>query len=172
MNEALDFLLRAVSIGIGATVLLDLWSVLLRRFGVVTTNWGMVGRWIGHIPAGRFAHANIASAAPIRGEHIIGWTAHYAIGVIYAFALLAVVGLGWARQPTLFPALIFGLVTVAAPMFIMQPAMGAGVAATKTPNPNAARLKTVLAHTVFGLGLYAAALTVELLKLWTEHSQS
>ena len=43
------------------------------------------------------------------------------------------------------------------PFFVLQPGMGAGIAASKTPDPTAARLKSVIGHTVFGLGLYAAA---------------
>lgn len=40
----------------------------------------------------------------------------------------------------------------------MQPGMGFGVAASKTPKPNVARLRSLAAHTVFGFGLYLAAL--------------
>jgi hypothetical protein len=39
----------------------------------------------------------------------------------------------------------------------MQPAFGLGVAASKTPNPNKARLKSLMTHTVFGVGLYVWA---------------
>ena len=35
--------------------------------------------------------------------------------------------------------------------------MGAGVAASRTPHPNAARLRSVVTHTVYGVGLYLAA---------------
>jgi hypothetical protein len=150
-------LLRAGLIGIGATIVLDLWAVLLRQFGVAPTNWGMVGRWVGHFPSGRFMHDNIADAPPVRGERAIGWTVHYVVGVAYAGALLAILGLAWARNPTPVPALIFGLITMIAPFFIMQPGMGAGVAASKAPKPNVARLKVVMAHTVFGLALYGVA---------------
>jgi hypothetical protein len=48
-------------------------------------------------------------------------------------------------------------VTVAAPLFVLQPALGAGIASSKAPNPNAARLRSVLTHAVYGLGLYACA---------------
>ena len=163
MSEPFEFVLRAGYIGVGATVILDLWTALLARFGVASTNWGMVGRWLGHIPRGRFVHDNIAAAAPVPGERMLGWTAHYVTGVVYAGLLLAIVGVDWARAPTLLPALVFGVVTVAAPFFIMQPGMGAGVAASKTPKPNAARLKSLATHTVFGLGLYAAAAIAALL---------
>ena len=60
-------------------------------------------------------------------------------------------------RPTLGPALAVGIGTVAAPFFLMQPGMGAGIAASRTPRPNAARLQSLLTHAVFGLGLYVAA---------------
>lgn len=103
-------------------------------------------------------HRNLADASPVQGELIVGWGAHYAIGVIFSTLLLTIWGLGWARHPTPLPALIIGIMTVAAPFLVMQPAMGAGVAASKTPNPNIARKRSVVAHTVFGLGLYVSAL--------------
>ncbi|MNT97543.1 hypothetical protein D3C72_2398910 [compost metagenome] len=61
-------------------------------------------------------------------------------------------------RPTLAPALIVGLATVAAPFFLMQPGMGAGIAASKTPNPHIARLRSLLTHAVFGIGLYLSGL--------------
>jgi hypothetical protein len=42
----------------------------------------------------------------------------------------------------------------------MQPALGLGVASSKTPNPQQARLKSLATHTVFGIGLYLAAVAV------------
>jgi hypothetical protein len=50
--------------------------------------------------------------------------------------------------------LLVGIGTVAAPFLLMQPGMGAGMAASRTPAPNAARLQSLLTHAVFGLGLY------------------
>jgi hypothetical protein len=72
-------------------------------------------------------------------------------------------GLEWARHPTPIPALVFGMVTVVLPFFVMQPGMGAGVASSKTPNPGRARLRSLLTHTVFGIGLYVSALLSALL---------
>jgi hypothetical protein len=45
----------------------------------------------------------------------------------------------------------------------MQPGMGMGIAASKTPNPKAARLKSIVSHTVYGIGLYSSALLSTLL---------
>ena len=148
---------RALPIGVGATALMDLWLLLLARFGVRSSGFALVGRWIGHMAHGRFVHDAIAKAPPIRGEAALGWLAHYAIGIAFAFVLLAVVGVDWATRPTLLPALAFGVSTVLAPLLVMQPAMGAGVAAARTPHPTQARLRSVANHAVFGAGLYLTA---------------
>jgi hypothetical protein len=159
VNEELELLLRAAFIGVGATIAMDLWALLLRHlFALSSLNYAMVGRWIGHLTHGRFAHASIAQATPVPAERAIGWTAHYAIGVLFATLLLAIYGLDWARRPTLAPALIIGLSTLVAPFLVMQPGMGLGIAASKTPQPNVARLRSVATHLIFGLGLYASAL--------------
>lgn len=158
MAQELEFVVRSVLIGSGATVVMDLWLLLLRRgLGVPTLDYAMLGRWLGHVPRGTFAHENIAKAQPIGGERIVGWGAHYAIGIAFAAVLLSISGLDWARSPSPMPAILVGLVTVAAPFFVLQPALGAGIAASKAPNPNAARLRSVLTHAVYGLGLYASA---------------
>lgn len=144
-------------IGIGATALMDLWLWLLSRLGFPTTGFAMVGRWVGHVGRGVFAHAAISKAAPIRFELSLGWLTHYAIGIAYAALFVAVQGTVWLERPTPGPALVFGVLTVAAPWFVMQPAMGAGVLALKTPTPLRNGLRNLANHTVFGLGLYLAA---------------
>ena len=158
MAKELEFVLGSVLIGGGATVVMDLWLLLLRRgLGVRTLDYAMLGRWLGHVARGTFAHENIAKARPVRGELVVGWCAHYAIGITFAALLLLISGLDWARSPSVMPALATGLVTVAAPLFVLQPALGAGIASSKAPNPGAARLRSVLTHAVYGLGLYACA---------------
>jgi hypothetical protein len=102
-------------------------------------------------------HASIAKAEPVRGELLIGWGAHYSIGIGFAALLLGTFGLEWARSPTLLPALFIGIVTVVAPLFVLQPAFGAGIASSRTPRPVFNSAKSLLTHTVFGLGLFVAA---------------
>lgn len=107
MNEQLEFAVRAAAIGAGATAVMDLWGLFLKRaFVIPPLDYAWVGRWIGHFPRGRFAHANIAQAPRIPGETPIGWVAHYAIGIVFAALLMAVWGIDWARYPTLLPALL------------------------------------------------------------------
>jgi hypothetical protein len=160
----MDYAGSTLFIGAGATLATDLWAIARRRlFGVPAPDWGLVGRWFGHMARGRFRHERIASAEPVRGERVIGWTAHYLIGIAFAGALLAICGLEWTRQPTLAPALVLGIATVTAPFLLMQPGMGAGIAASRTPRPNSARLQSLVTHAVFGLGVYAAGLVLKLL---------
>lgn len=150
-------IVKIILIGIGATAVMDGWLVLLKRLGVPTLNFAFIGRWAGHLVRGTFAHAAIAKSPPVRGELALGWAMHYAIGIGFAALLVAVQGMQWTKQPTLLPALAVGVATVAAPLFVMQPAMGAGIASSKTPTPLKNCLRSVANHTVFGLGLYAAA---------------
>jgi hypothetical protein len=154
----MDFLTSAVVIGAGATAVMDIWTVVRARvLKARMPDYGLVGRWLAHLTRGRFRHEAITASPPVRGERLIGWIAHYLTGMAFAAALLAVWGLEWARYPTLAPALIVGIGSVAAPFLIMQPGMGAGIAASRTPCPNAARMQSLVTHAVFGFGLYAAA---------------
>jgi hypothetical protein len=153
-----DLLFRSFFLGISATLFLDAWSAIRARFGIPFPNYTLVGRWIGHFPTGRFAHASIAQSSRISGERLIGWAAHYATGIAFAAILLVLAGPHWARHPTPWPAILFGLITVAFPFLLMQPGMGAGIAASKTPDPRTARIRSLLSHLVFGIGLYLCAL--------------
>jgi hypothetical protein len=86
--------------------------------------------------------------------------AHYTIGIMLAIVFIVLVGRDWLQQPTLIPAMLYGVVTVFAPLFIMQPAFGLGIAAAKTTNPTQARVRSLMNHAAFGLGLYLFGLLV------------
>lgn len=155
----LNSLFAAATVGLGATALIDLWSLLLARvFGVKSLSFCLVGRWLLHIPAGRIVHSSMASAAPRRGECAIGWGAHYLIGVAFAIAFVVIAGGEWLQSPEVMPALGFGLLTAVFPLLVMQPAMGLGLAASRSPSPANARMKSLATHSIFGLGLYLMAL--------------
>ena len=144
-------------IGIGATAVMDVWLLLLSRLGVPAASFALIGRWVGHFPRGRFAHAAISKAEPVEFELGLGWLTHYLIGIGYAGLLVALQGAAWIDEPTYGPALLFGVATVAAPWFVMQPAMGAGFASLKTATPFKNCLRSLANHAVFGTGLYLAA---------------
>ncbi|MFJ4371378.1 DUF2938 domain-containing protein [Pseudomonas japonica] len=157
---AMSLLPSILLIGIAATVLMDGWTLLLKRLGVATLDYAMLGRWAGHLLRGQVHHAGIARAEPVSHERAWGWALHYAVGLLFAAGLLLVVGEGWLQAPTPGPALIFGLVTVLLPWCVMQPAMGAGFFASRTPTPWRNRLRSLGTHGVFGVGLYLGACLV------------
>lgn len=148
-----ELLPQVALVGTGAAALMDLGLWLQRRL-----DFGPIGRWVGHMAHGRFAHESIAKAAPVRGEQALGWGVHYATGIAFAALLVALAGPGWLAAPSLGPALAVGIGTVVAPLFVLQPALGAGIASSRTPTPWRNRLRSLLNHGVFGAGLYLAAL--------------
>jgi hypothetical protein len=153
MNE----ILRTLLIGVIATAVADVWTIVRKSlFGIAQPNYGLVGRWIAGLARGRLGGTPIAASAPVGGERTIGWTAHYAIGIAFAALLPAFWGAQWIHNPTFAPAMVVGITTVVAPYFILQPGMGAGIAASRTPRPAAARLHSLVMHAVFGVGLFVA----------------
>jgi Protein of unknown function (DUF2938) len=148
-------------LGIVATLAMDVWALFL--YGALKQNrpnWRPAGRWFVAVSRGRFLHENIAALEPHPQENLIGWTGHYAVGILYGIVFAAIVGFDWRQAPTFLPAFVFGIITVGAGWFIMQPGMGLGIAASKTPNPNKARFLNLAAHTIFALGLYGAGLAL------------
>jgi hypothetical protein len=153
------YLLAAALVGVGATLLIDLWAACLRRgFNIPSLNYCLLGRWILHMPGGTFVHPSIGAAPQEPYECALGWAAHYLIGTTLALVFVLLASVSWLEHPTLLPALAFGLVTTLVPFLVMQPAFGLGIAASKTPKPRQARLKSLMTHTVFGVGLYLGAL--------------
>lgn len=153
----MDFVIPGVLMGILATVGTDLWAAVLKHLlHLPTANWRLVGRWFGHMPRGAFVHRTIVDSAAIPNERAIGWIAHYVTGIVYGVAYFAIVQLLLSRDPALSSALLFGLVTLVAPWLIMQPGMGFGMFASKTPRPVLVRLINLSVHLVFGTSLYLA----------------
>ncbi|WP_160151839.1 DUF2938 domain-containing protein [Microbulbifer sp. ALW1] len=163
MSEFWSWIGYSLVLGVGATLVCDLWGQLVRLVtGIPPLDWRLVGRWLGHMP-GQFRHDGIGRARPVRGEALLGWTAHYLTGVLLAAALLGLFGIDWVAEPRFLSALGFGLATVLLPFLIMQPALGAGIAARRTPQPMRARLLSLCTHGAFGVGLWCSAILLNAL---------
>ncbi|MBX3134531.1 MAG: DUF2938 family protein [Gemmatimonadaceae bacterium] len=148
----------AVALGAGATAAIDAWNYALRRVaGIASLNYCLLDRWVSHLRHGVFRHRSIADAELARCECTLGWIAHYGIGIALAAVFVGAAGADWLLRPTVLPALGFGVVTVALPFFVLQPALGLGLASSATRDPLAARIKSLATHSVYGLGLYACA---------------
>lgn len=154
-----DLLVRGALIGLFATAAINLWAwVLWRLNGTPRPNRAMMGRWFAHIPRGKVFHDSIAAAPAILHETRIGWICHICVGATFGMMLAVMTGRDWLAHPTLWPALIWGIVTVGFGWFLMQPGMGAGIAGSRTPDPWKVRRSSLLGHVVFGLALWLGAL--------------
>ena len=147
-----------VTVGIVATLTGDLWQRFLQMIGLSSANWGLVGRWVAGFARGTFVHRPITATPKVPGEVAIGWAFHYAVGIAYAALYLAIMKFGFGSGPTLVSALVFSITLLIAPWFVMQPALGLGFVAARTPNPARVRAINISTHTVFGLGLYLGGL--------------
>lgn len=157
MEQRVKLTLRVILIGVGATLIMDAWAITAEAaFRIPQSNFAMVGRWLGHMPGGDFTHDSIRAAAPIAYEAVLGWGAHYLIGILFAACFVVLFGQRQLSCPSLPLAILFGLVTVVFPFFLLQPALGAGVMAANRPDPDFARFKSLMTHFSFGVGLYAA----------------
>lgn len=157
----IDLVWRGIVIGLGATILMDVWAQSLALFpGQSRPNWAPVGRWVWHLGQGRVFHQDIGRAAPYAHELALGWIFHYAVGILYGVILAFIVGPAWFAHPTFWPAWVWGIVTIAAGWFLLLPGLGLGWAASRTPAPGITRALGLVAHTVFGFGLYLTALMV------------
>lgn len=145
---------QGLVMGAIATVLMDVWSLFAKRaLAFPTTDWALVGRWVGYLRHGQFTHASIQEAAPVAAERLIGWMTHYAIGLVYGVAYLLLMSAA-GRPPGLFSAIAFGLLMLAAPWLVLLPGLGLGIAARRAPRPWLARGTSFSMHFVFGIGLY------------------
>ena len=136
MSSHAGDIFRGIAIGIGATLMMDLWNLFLKRmFGIKSLDFCLLGRWIGHMPRGIFVHRSIAVAERTPFECVVGWLVHYSTGITFALVFVVLVSRDWLVRPTLLPVLSYGIATVVFPFFVLQPSLGLGMASSRTPNP-------------------------------------
>lgn len=154
----MELILTGALMGIGGTVAMDVWAWVLSRYADQPfPNWAMPGRWLAHVFRGRVWHDDIGQAAPVSGELGLGWVFHYGVGIAYGVIFVLLAGGEWLANPQFVPLWGFSILTIAAGWFLLQPGMGMGWAAAKTPNPNKVRAMGLIAHTCFALGMWAVA---------------
>ena len=154
-----DIFWRCVAIGVGGTVLMDLWAILLSFLpGQRWPNWAPVGRWFWHLSSGKVFHEDIGKAPAYEHELALGWIGHYAVGILYGILLIVFTGPSWLAAPTFLPAWILGIATVGAGWFLLQPGLGLGWAASKLPNATRVRALNLVSHTIFAAGMFGTAL--------------
>lgn len=164
MSAQIDVVIDGVLLGIAATVMFDMWILLQKCIGLPTLNFAYLGRWVANFKDMKFIHTRIGEVSKVRFEVYIGIAAHYLIGILIALLLLMTKGVLWLQNPDIYSAVTVGIATVVFPLFIMQPAMGAGVASCNAAYPIKNSLKSVFNHMIFGLCLYWSGLFLIMLK--------
>ena len=153
MTDLAELLATGTLIGVGGAALMDVWSLLLRRgFGIATLDYALLGRWIGHFPA---VDSCMTASRPLsRSSANDRWDGLRTTRSASRSPWSSSPPGGWSGcwSPTVAPAMLVGLATIVAPWFVMQPAMGAGIAGSKTPDPRATRLRNLGTHAVYGVG--------------------
>jgi hypothetical protein len=150
-----NLLLHGVIVGLVGVAAFDLWHTLLQRmFSIRAPNWAVMGRWllspssIGKPPAAPFTLA----------ERALGASAHFVTGIVFGVCLVLIAGSEWVDHPTVLLAVAFGVVTTVFAWLLIMPALGHGIAASKTPVARKVRLVSLSAHAVMGVGFYLGAL--------------
>ncbi|CAI3933296.1 unnamed protein product [Commensalibacter communis] len=155
----MSLIIDGIIIGIGATIVLDIWDVIFGSLpGQSRANWAPIGRWVWNLKDGKLFNDTIDELTPYKHELALGWIFHYAVGIIYGVIFALYGGYEWFANPTFLPVWIWGIITLGAGWFILQPGLGLGFAASKLPNAWTVRVLGLVAHTFFAVGMYATAL--------------
>lgn len=148
-------ILEIIVVGVIATATLDIWQQIYRMLtGMPITNWAMIGRWAAYIPNGQFVQQNIGETPAVPNEKALGWIVHYAVGIGYAVVYLFLMWFIFQSPPDFISAMIFGAISVSVTWFMMEPILGAGMMASKTPKPPAVMTQDFTSHLSFGFGLF------------------
>ncbi|GHB34564.1 DUF2938 family protein [Salinicola rhizosphaerae] len=147
-------------VGIGSTIVLDLWAWLVAKTtGMAGTDWGVVGRWLLDIPSGRVVlDSRPDRPAPGGREKTVGWLFHYLVGLAYAMLILLVWGVDYIADPKVVPVFWVGVVISSlAGLLILMPGLGGGILGRKLPNQAAIIAYVIIAHIAFAAGQYVFA---------------
>ena len=131
-------------------------AVNTKIFKIPTLNFAFLGRWVGWMFQGKLIHQSIAKSPQIKGEYLLGWIAHYSVGLIFSFSFLFIIGSTWLSHPQFYSALMFGVVTVLYPFLLCN--LRWVVALLHQKHLILLNcLKSLMNHSVFGCGLYLTA---------------
>lgn len=150
-------LILGLIVGVFATVTMDIIAMVALRLGIAgrgppRTGPDLIGRWIGYLLRGKFAHKDILQTPPLRGELVLGLAAHYAIGIALTLLYLGLLVVAHAR-PTALSAILYGVATTVFPWFVMFPSQGMGLLGWDAPGDTHLVRVSLFNHIIFGLAI-------------------
>src|SRR5215510_4122260 len=146
-----------VIVGVLATVTMDAVAVIALQLGIAgrvprRTGPDLIGRWIGYLLQGKFKHTDILQTPPLRGELLLGFAAHYSIGIVLTLVYLGLLAAAHAT-PTALSAVLYGTATTVLPWFVMFPSQGMGWLGWDAPGDGHLARVSLFNHIIFGLGI-------------------
>ena len=150
------FLIYGLIAGIIATLIFDLFQISLSyAYNINKSKWNLIGRYfIGLIKNNKFFVDNIEEEEIIDNELLIGYLVHYAIGSIFGLFYVSI-NLIFYSEPSLILALIIGIITVLGGWCIIMPyTYNIGFFASKKEEQFQILVQNLIAHFIFGIGLY------------------
>jgi uncharacterized membrane protein YagU involved in acid resistance len=146
---------KALVVGVGATLVMDVGAALFRALGVTAgTPPHLFAKWLSYIARGQLVHADIAASPDVPTALPAALAVHYAIGIVLSIGWLAVSRrwlLAGARRWA--AALAYGLGTIVFAWFLMFPAMGFGPFGANGPEELLLWRTSTINHLLYGLGL-------------------
>ena len=153
----MNLIVSGIAAGVLGTVVMDLFNHLLARTGMLLKiDVVMIGRMSAGWARGRFSYREPGEMEPAANEKLLGFITHYAIGVGLAFIYL----LGWALlvggPASPVGALVYGVATTVASLFLVYPSMGLGVFGRRSPEGIKGPLSPLANHLFYGVGIAVA----------------
>jgi len=150
----MDLIVTGIVAGLLGTLLMDSLNHLFAQYGIILKiDVRMIGRMSAGWANGRFRYRHPDEMKQVANELLYGYISHYAIGVGLAIPFV----LGWAIfvGGPLSPvwALIYGVATTVASVFLVYPSMGLGLFGWRSPEGFRAPLSSLANHFFFGLGM-------------------
>jgi hypothetical protein len=144
-------------VGVLATLTMDAVAVIALRLGIAgrgprRTGPDLIGRWVGYLLRGKFSHTNIQQTPPLRGELVLGFAAHYLIGIVLTLVYVGLLVVAHAT-PTVLSAVLYGTATTVLPWFLMFPSQGMGWLGWDAPGDAHLVRASLFNHIIFGLGI-------------------
>ena len=149
------FLVHGLIAGIIATILFDIHQIALNyAYGINKTRWDIVGRYFIGLKNNKYFRDDLINDPVEKFELIYGYLIHYTIGIIYGFFYI-LINMIFYDVPSILIALLFGFTTILGGWCIMMPfAYNLGFFASKSDEKYQLIVQGLLAHFVFGVGLF------------------
>ena len=148
-------LFQGIISGLFATFIFDLFqSSLNYAYGIEKPKWNLLGRYFLGYKERKFIRKTLIDDEELDNELLWGYFFHYLIGIIYGIVFV-IFNFLLFDYPSILMAYIFGFSTVLGSWcFLMPFAYNLGFFASKSEGRINLLIQNLIAHFVFGTGLF------------------